>query len=49
MKRFRRPSPALVLSIVAVVMAVTGTAMAAGTLKLADSKERAVTGSPAPA
>lgn len=35
-KRFRRPSPALLLSLVAVVMAMTGTAVAAGALKLAD-------------
>jgi hypothetical protein len=34
MKRFRRPSPAIWLSIVAIVMAATGTAAAAGALTL---------------
>ncbi len=34
--KLRKPSPALLLSIVAIVMALTGTAIAAGNLKLAD-------------
>jgi hypothetical protein len=34
MKRFRRPSPALILSVIAVVLALTGTAVAAGSIKL---------------
>jgi len=36
MKRFRMPSPELLLGIVAVVLALAGTAVAAGNLKLAD-------------
>ncbi len=48
MKRFRRPSPAMIVSIIALIMAVTGTAVAAsslkGNLKLAwfqpDSRDR---------
>ncbi len=36
MKRFRMPSPGLLLGIVAVVLALAGTAVAAGNLKLAD-------------
>jgi hypothetical protein len=44
MKRFRMPSPALLLGIVAVVLALAGTAVAAGNLTLgsftADSRDR---------
>jgi hypothetical protein len=36
MKRLRKPSPGLLLGIVAVVLALAGTAVAAGNLKLAD-------------
>ena len=36
MKRFRMPSPAMILGVIAVVLALAGTAVAAGTLKLAD-------------
>jgi hypothetical protein len=36
MKRFRMPSPGLLLGIVAVVLALAGTAVAAGNLRLAD-------------
>jgi hypothetical protein len=36
MKRFRMPSPGLLLGIVAIVLALAGTAVAAGNLKLAD-------------
>jgi hypothetical protein len=36
MKRFRRPTPGTVLGIVAVVLALTGTAIAASNLKLAN-------------
>jgi hypothetical protein len=36
MKRLRMPSPGLLLGIVALVLALAGTAVAAGTLKLAD-------------
>ena len=44
MKRFRKPSPALLLGVIAVALALTGTAMAAGNLTLgaftADSRDR---------
>jgi hypothetical protein len=44
MKRFRKPSPALLLGVIAVVLALTGTALAAGNLTLgaftADSRDR---------
>jgi hypothetical protein len=36
MKRFRMPSPSLLLGIVAVVLALAGTAVAAGNLRLSD-------------
>jgi hypothetical protein len=36
MKRFRRPSPGMLLGIVAVVLALAGTAYAASNLRLAD-------------
>ncbi len=36
MKRFRMPRPGLVLGVIAVVLALAGTAIAAGKLKLAD-------------
>ena len=36
MKRFRRPSPGVVLGVIAVVLALAGTAVAASNLKLAN-------------
>ena len=36
MKRLRMPRPGTLLGVIAIVFAVTGTALAAGTLKLAD-------------
>jgi hypothetical protein len=36
MKRFRRPSPGVVLGVIAVVLALGGTAIAASNLRLAD-------------
>jgi hypothetical protein len=36
MKRFRKPSPGVLLGVIAVILALAGTAIAQGTLRLAD-------------